>query len=287
MNSAFWSGLIEAIVACFFLCGERADMKGMMPVQVKNGICSFGGRLACVRVRFLYFVHSCVIHSDGPLRLKGQPCCRAIKICRSVSTVVAASPAWHYKCAILRGKCPPSPRCDHTSLLGGLCWLTGVSAKYGTDMISWPRDPHHHPSHSLSLCVPLCLSVQCCGISLHHSSPSLSSWNFICIMLFVFAEITDPGTKPWLRCIKKCSAHSQCSWLNTSRVCCLSNASVLHINISCMPSICWAELQYSLLGWYKEGGKWVFSLLVFSSSCSLITCKIPEVGGCWEALPVL
>lgn len=178
MNSAFWSGLIEAIVACFFLCGEHTDMKGMMPVRVKNGICSFGGRCSCVRVRFLYFVHSCVIHSDGPLRLKGQPCCRAIKICWSVSTMVAASPAWHYKCAILRGKCPPSPRCDHTSLLGGLCWLTGVSEKYDTDMISWWRDPPPPlPPPPLPWFIPPCCSVCLfsAGISHHHSSLSLSS----------------------------------------------------------------------------------------------------------------
>lgn len=82
---------------------------------------------------------------------------------------VAALPAWHYKCAILRGKCPQSPRCDHTSLLGGLCWLTGVSAKYGTDMISWQRPP------SQPTFPPLYLCLFSAGISLCHSSPSLCS----------------------------------------------------------------------------------------------------------------
>lgn len=38
-------------------------------------------------------VLSLVIHNDDPLRLKGQPCCRAIKMCRSVSAVVSASTA--------------------------------------------------------------------------------------------------------------------------------------------------------------------------------------------------
>lgn len=38
-------------------------------------------------------VLSLVIHNDGLLRLKGQPCCRAIKMCRSVSAVVSASTA--------------------------------------------------------------------------------------------------------------------------------------------------------------------------------------------------
>lgn len=153
-------------------------------------------------------------------------------MCRSVSIVAA----WHYKCAILREECPLSPRCDHTSSVGGLWWLTGVSANYGTDMISWSVPPT--PCSSACLCLSVCLSA---GVPLHHSPPWYGSWNCICIMLFVFAEITDPGSEPQLRCIKKCYAHSQGSWLNKSRVCCFNYAPVLHNNIFSMLFVCWVE----------------------------------------------
>lgn len=159
MNSAFWSGLIEAIVAFFF----HADMKGMMVFEYVTGFCRFvdsfsflcvnthtyvRGRFTCVcaacGVFLLFFlVHSCVIHNDGPVEAQRSAVLSGNKKCAGQSA--AALPAWHYKCAILRGKRPPSPRCDHTSSLGGLCWLTGVSAKYGTDMISWPRPPTAPP----------------------------------------------------------------------------------------------------------------------------------------------
>lgn len=163
----FGRGLIEAIVAFFFY----ADMKGMMVVEVvfghEMGCCSSASSLLLlspvmrkceslvsrVRTRSHFFFLCTPVWSTTMARWgKGQPCCRAIKMCRSVGAEVAASPAWHYRCAILRGKCPPSPRCDHTSSLGGLCWLTGVSAKYGTHMISWPRPPPSPSRPPVYLC---------------------------------------------------------------------------------------------------------------------------------------
>lgn len=57
----------------------------------------------CDRFFVFFFVF---LYHVGPLWLKGQPCCWAMKMCRSVS----ASPACNYKCAILRrrgvGGCP-------------------------------------------------------------------------------------------------------------------------------------------------------------------------------------
>lgn len=151
-------------------------------------------------------------------------------------------------------------------LLGGLCWLTGLSSQYGTDMISF-----QWPLLCLSLCLPL----------LHHSSLSLSSLNCICIMLFVFAEITDPGTEPQLRCIKKCSAYSQCSWLNTSWICCLSNGSVLHNNIcSVHPYAEFCYNMYSEAGMQREVNEYFPPSFFLLPLCTLITCKIPEVGSC-------
>lgn len=77
MNSEFWSRLIEAIVA-FFFC---ADMKGMMTVEmVFEYVMGFVVVLlfcvkrlvhmlrAIVKSFFIYFwVHSRVIHNDGPV----------------------------------------------------------------------------------------------------------------------------------------------------------------------------------------------------------------------------
>lgn len=174
MNSAFWTGggwLKPLWHFCFILfiyfllwheshggCGN-CSFAAPLAVSVPVHMCLCHSCEVVYMYVYIYiyiFAHSCAVCSTGLLRLKGQPCCGAIKMCRSVSAVVAASPAWHYKCAILRGKCPPSPRCDHTSLLGGLCWLTGVSAKYGTDMISWPWPPTPTLLHGLSMSV--CLS---------------------------------------------------------------------------------------------------------------------------------
>ena len=132
-----WDAVVLLLPSCFFLSVMRK--------------CE--SLVSRVRTRSHFFFLCTPVWSTTMARWgKGQPCCRAIKMCRSVGAEVAASPAWHYRCAILRGKCPPSPRCDHTSSLGGLCWLTGVSAKYGTDMISWPRPPPSPSRPPVYLC---------------------------------------------------------------------------------------------------------------------------------------
>lgn len=121
-------------------CGGRAQyIQGLTVFSFLFLSCACSRRMCGLWWGLFVSVHSHVIHSDGPLELKGQPCCRAIKASRSVSSSVdTAFPTWHYKYTILRGKSPSSLRCDHTSSLGGLCWLMGrgVRAKYSTDMIS-------------------------------------------------------------------------------------------------------------------------------------------------------
>lgn len=70
---AFWSGLDEAIVAFFFLSHEGHDG-------------CWGSTSACVRDTLVGFTCICSIAAShfvhvlrGPARLKGQPCCKAIK----------------------------------------------------------------------------------------------------------------------------------------------------------------------------------------------------------------
>lgn len=162
-------------------------------------------------------------------------------------------------------------------ILAGWSLLTHGGLVQNTAQTSWPRPPFFFlPAHTLFSA----------AISLRHSSPSLSSWNCICIMLFVCccfflsAEITDPGTEPWLRCIKESSAHSRCSWLNKSQVCCLSNASVLLNNIlGIHPYVECGCSVHSEAGVRREVNEYFHSLF-FPSSHLVITCKIPEVGGC-------
>lgn len=157
MNSAFWSGLIEAIVAFFFRHEGHDGRWG--GVWVWNGTCGFVASLSlcvcdvhmlrgCFSHVFVHIVESlyflCI--PMWSTRLKGQPCCRAVKMCRSVRARL--QPCLHditnvlfWEGSVLRVR----------GVTTHPCWVGSADSqrlvqKYGTDMISWSRPPLSQPT---------------------------------------------------------------------------------------------------------------------------------------------
>lgn len=145
---------------------------------------------------------------------KGQPCCRAIKACRSLSTAAACL------------ACP-----DITNVLfwdASVLRVRGVTTRWVmlTHLGWWKAgNRYYRMSETPRSAAGPCLSDTC---------RNQTSCDALGVFLLVFL-----GMHP----------------------CCLM-------------------LQCALWGSDEEGARWIFPLLVSSSSRSLITCKIPEVGGC-------
>lgn len=192
MNSAFWSGLIEAIVAFFSVWREGHD-------GYRGGVCLRNGFLpdasthtwSAQGLRFyVRLLHSRVRFAlrtrKGPLRLKGQPCCRAIKkkIASRVFCVTLQM------CYFQTEGSSVSEVWPHILAWTGPCWLTGLVQMWHTYdiMTETPLCQQSCPPTLLSS------SARCWHPAPSLISPHLAAENCICIMLFVFAEITDPGT---------------------------------------------------------------------------------------------